>query len=161
MAKKTTEGEVKKGVTLFDHIKQITDIQNPKYWDSLSDADKKTWSNFMIFRFLSMKYEWVEMIADLQPYLQEIPPKSLYLTLIDLIPKSKTFLKYMSPAKNENYENWIVDLVSMKYEVSKLEAEEYVKILYSIKEGHQKLKEIAQSYGVDEKMIKKLKLKGV
>jgi hypothetical protein len=147
--------------TLFDHIKQITDVQNPKYWDKLEEGDKKTWSNYMVFRFLSMKYEWVELIAELQPYLHEIPPKTLYLTLIDLIPKSRTFLKYMSANKSENYEDWIVDLVAMKYEVSKLEAEEYVKILYAIKEGHQKLKEIAQDYGTDEKMIKKLKLKGV
>jgi hypothetical protein len=159
MAKKKEEGDVKKALGLFDHLKQITDVQNPKYWDTLTEADTKNWSNYMIFRFLSMKYEWVELIADLQPYLQEIPPKSLYLTLIDLIPKSRTFLKYMSPIKSENYEDWIIDLVSMKYEVSKLEGEEYVKILYSIKEGHQKLKEIAQSYGVEEKKIKGLKLR--
>ena len=147
--------------TLFDHIKQITDIQDPKYWDKLEEGDKKTFSNYMVFRFLSMKYEWVELIADLQPYLQEIPPKTLYLTLIDLIPKSRTFLKYMKPTKSEDYEGWIIDLVGMKYEVSKLEAEEYVKILYAIKGGHQKLKEIAEGYGVDAKTIKKLKLQGV
>lgn len=161
MAKKKEESDVKKALSLFDHLKQITDVQNPKYWDTLTEADKKTWSNYMVFRFLSMKYEWIELIADLQPYLQEIPPKSLYLTLIDIIPKSRTFLKYMSPTKTENYEDWIVDLVGMKYEVSKSEAEEYVKILYSIKGGHQKLKEIAQSYGIEEKRIKGLKLKGV
>jgi AAA+ ATPase superfamily predicted ATPase len=147
--------------TLFDHIKQVTDIQDPKYWDKLEEGDKKTFSNYMVFRFLSMKYEWVELIADLQPYLQEIPPKTLYLTLIDLIPKSRTFLKYMKPTKSEDYEGWIIDLVAMKYEVSKLEAEEYVKILYAIKEGHQRLKEIAEGYGVDTKLIKKLKLQGV
>lgn len=161
MAKKKEETGVKKSLTLFDHLKQITDTQNPKYWDTLTEADKKNWSNFMVFRFLSMKYEWVELVADLQPYLQEIPPKSLYLTLIDLLPKSKTFLKYISPIKSENYENWIIDLIAMKYEVSKLEAEEYVKILYSIKEGHFRLKEIAQNYGIDDKIIKKLKLVGV
>jgi hypothetical protein len=161
MAKKKEESGVKKALSLFDHLKQITDVQNPKYWDTLSEADTKNWSNYMVFRFLSMKYEWVELIADLQPYLQEIPPKSLYLTLIDIIPKSRTFLKYVSPKKNENYEDWIIDLVGIKYEVSKMEAEEYVKILYFIKGGHQKLKEIAQSYGIEEKKIKGLKLKGV
>ena len=24
---------------LFDHIKQITDVQNPNYWDDISDED--------------------------------------------------------------------------------------------------------------------------
>ncbi len=26
--------------SLFDHIKQITDVQNPNYWDEISDEDK-------------------------------------------------------------------------------------------------------------------------
>jgi hypothetical protein len=148
-------------ITLFEHLKQITEIQNPKYWDELDEGSKKNWSNFMVFRFLSMKSDWVDLIAEIQPYLQEVPPKALYLALIDLIPKTKTFLKYIKPTKSEDYEDWIIDLVSKKYEVSKLEAEEYVKILYSIKGGHQVLKEIAQSFGIEEKVIKKLKLKEV
>jgi hypothetical protein len=65
-------------VTLFDHIKQITDVQNPKYWDKLEDADKKTWSNYMVLRFLSMNTDWVSTVAQLQPLLQELPPKALY-----------------------------------------------------------------------------------
>jgi hypothetical protein len=149
------------GITLFDHIKQITDVQNPKYWDTLDEGSKKTFSNYMILRFLSMKYDWVEMIGELQPLLQELPSKTLYLTLIDIIPKSKTFLKYIKPAKSEEYENWLIELIAKYYEVSLLEAEEYVGILYSIKEGHSKIKEIAEIYGIEEKQIKKLKLKGV
>ena len=27
--------------SLFDHIKQITDVQNPNYWNEISDDDKK------------------------------------------------------------------------------------------------------------------------
>ena len=42
--------------TLFDHITQITNVQNPKYWDTLDESDRKTWSNYMVLRFLSMKY---------------------------------------------------------------------------------------------------------
>jgi hypothetical protein len=145
--------------TLFEHIKQITDIQNPKYWDTLEDADKKTWSNYMVIRFLSMKYEWVDTISELQPLLQELPSKALYLALIGIIPKSKTFLKYLRPEKGVEYEKWMVDLVSKYYEVSELEAEEYVDILYAIKGGHQTLYNIAESYGTDPKLIKKLKLK--
>lgn len=145
--------------TLFDHIKQITDVQNPKYWDTLEEADKKTWSNYMVIRFLSMKYEWVETIAELQPLLQELPNKALYLALIDIIPKSKTFLKYLRPEKGVEYEKWMIELVAKYYEVSELEAEEYVDILYAIKGGHQTLYNIAESYGTDPKLIKKLKLK--
>ena len=37
---------------LFDHIKQITNVQDPKYWDKLEPEDKKTFSNYMVLRFL-------------------------------------------------------------------------------------------------------------
>lgn len=145
--------------TLFDHIKEVTDVQNPKYWETLSDTDKKTWSNYMILRFLSMKYEWVDTIADLQPYVQELPPKVLYRALINIIPKSRTFLKYIKPASSEKYESWIVELVAKKYEVSISEAEEYVHILYQTNDGKLHIKQIAEDYGTDPKQITKLKLK--
>ncbi len=95
-------------VGLFDHIKQITNVQNPKYWDTLEEQDKKTFSNYMVLRFLSMKYEWVETIAAVQPYLQEVPPKAMYLALIDLLPKGRHFMKYMKPKGANKYENWFI-----------------------------------------------------
>ena len=62
--KKTT---IKKK-SLFDHIKEITSVQNPNYWETLSEDDKKTWSNYMVHRFLSMKMEWIEVVNELQKY---------------------------------------------------------------------------------------------
>ena len=53
---------------LFDHIKQITNVQNPMYWESLDDGDKKTWSNYMVHRFLSMKSEWLVVVNEIQKY---------------------------------------------------------------------------------------------
>ena len=144
---------------LFDHIKQITNVQNPKYWDTLEDADKKTWSNYMVLRFLSMKYEWVETIATLQPHIQEIPPKAMYLCLIDLLPKGRHFMKYMKPKGADKYESWLVELVAKHYEVSKLEAEDYLKILYASRTGKERILQLAEDYGTDPKIIKKLKIK--
>lgn len=113
----------------------------------------------MILRFLSMKPEWIELIADIQPYIQEAPPKAMYLALIDLIPKSRAFLKYMKPASSDKYESWIIELVGRYYEVSLSEAEEYVHILYQTNNGKLHIKEIAEAYGTDPKQITKLKLK--
>ena len=145
--------------SLFDHIKQITNVQNPKYWDTLEEADKKTWSNYMVLRFLSMKYEWVETIAAVQPYLQEVPPKAMYLALIDLLPKGRHFMKYMKAKTADKYEGWLVELVAKHYEVSKLEAEDYLKILYVSRTGKERIKQLSEDYGTDPKIIKKLKLK--
>lgn len=145
--------------TLFDHIKAVTQFQDKKYWDKLEESDKKTWSNYMVLRFLSMKYDWVPLIAQLQPYLQEVPPKAMYLALIDLLPKSRTFLKYMKAKGSDKYEAWFVELVAKHYEVSKLEAEDYLKILYSTRNGREVMKQIAEDYGTEKKLITKLKLK--
>jgi len=145
--------------TLFDHLNAITYDKNPKYWDSLEDVDKKTWSNYMIIRFLSMNPDWIETIADVQPYLQEAPPKAMYLALIGLIPKTRAFLKYMKPASSDKYESWVVDLIARKYEVSLSEAEDYVHILYQTTSGKNHIKQIAEDYGTDAKQITKLKLK--
>jgi len=145
--------------TLFDHLNAICDKKDPKYWDSLDESERKTWSNYMILRFLSMKPEWIELIADIQPYLQEAPPKAMYLCLIGLIPKTRAFLKYMKPASSEKYEDWIIELICKYYNVSKLQAEEYYLILHQTTSGKTHIKEIAEAYGTDPKQITRLKLK--
>ena len=145
--------------TLFDHITQITNVQDPKYWDTLDESDKRTWSNYMVLRFLSMKYEWVETIAAVQPYLQEVPPKAMYLALIDLLPKGRHFMKYIKPKGADKYEGWLVELMAKYYQSSKLEAEEYLKILYTTKSGKERIIQLCEDYGTDPKEIKKLKIK--
>ena len=145
--------------TLFDHLNAICDKKDPKYWDTLDESDKKTWSNYMILRFLSMKPEWVELISDIQSYIQEAPPKAMYLCLIGLIPKTRAFLKYMKPASSEKYEGWLIKLVARYYEVSETEAEDYANILYQTTIGKLHIKEIAEAYGTETKVISALKLK--
>ena len=144
--------------TLFDHIKMITQTQDKKYWDKLDESDRKTWSSYMVFRFLSMNPEWVTTIAQLQPYLQEVPPKACYLALIDVIPKTRAFLKYMKAKGEDTYEKWLVELFNKHYNTSTLESEEYVKILYSTKSGRERIKELCTMYGIESKQITKLKL---
>ena len=117
--------------SLFDHIKAITNEQNPKYFDTLEEADKKSWSNYMIHRFLSMNPDWVDLIAELQPYTQSLPPKALYLAHIGILPKGRHFLRYVKGKKTDKYEDWLVDLMVKDYQCSKKEATEYLEILYN------------------------------
>lgn len=145
-------------VSLFDHIKAVTQTQDKKYWDKLDESDRKSWSSYMVFRFLSMNPEWVTTVAQLQPYLQEVPPKACYLALIDVIPKTRAFLKYMKAKGEDTYEKWLVELFNKHYNTSTLESEEYVKILYSTKSGRERIKELCTMYGIESKQITKLKL---
>ena len=39
-----------------------------------SDEDKKTWSNYMTHRFLSMKSDWIELVNELQKYYDSNNP---------------------------------------------------------------------------------------
>ena len=144
--------------SLFDHIKQITDFQNPKYWDTLSESDRKSWSNYMVLRFISMKPDWIELVSDIQPYIQELPPKTLYAALIGVLPKGKNYLKYIKGKAEDKYEKWLLELVVRYYEISIKEAEDYLKILYLTNEGKKHIKQIAEAYGTDPKLITKLKL---
>lgn len=144
---------------LFDHLNAITTEQDPKYFDKLSEEDLKSWSNFMINRFLSMKSEWVELIATLLPLTQTLEPKEMYKLYISVIPKGKYFLKYIKGKGEEKYEEFLVELIKKEFFVSELQAIEYIEILYSTREGRENIKYICEKYGTDKKQITKLKLK--
>ncbi len=147
------------GKSLFDHIKAITNEQDPKYFDNLSEEDKKSWSNFMINRFLSMNPDWVELIATILPLTQTLEPKDMYKLYINAIPKGRYFLKYMKGKSAEKYESFIIELIKKEYDCSETQAIEYLDILYSTREGRENIKYISEKYGTDKKQITKLKLK--
>jgi hypothetical protein len=144
---------------LFDHIRAITDEQDPNYFSNLSDEDLKSWSNFMINRFLSMKPEWVELIATLLPLTQTLEPREMYSLYINIIPKGKHFLRYTKGKSDEKYEEFVVNLIKNEYLCSEKQANEYLEVLYSTREGRENIKYICEKYGIDKKQISKLKLK--
>jgi hypothetical protein len=144
---------------LFDHLNAITSEQDPNYFKNLSEEDLKSWSNFMINRFLSMKPEWVEMIATLLPLTQTLQPEQMYKLYINVIPKGKYYLKYIKGKSDEKYEEFFVDLIKKDYLCSEKQAFEYIEVLYSTREGREHMKYVCEKYGVDKKQITKLKLK--
>lgn len=144
---------------LFDHIKAITDEQDPDYFNKLSEEDLKSWSNFMINRFLSMKPEWVELISTLLPLSQTLQPKEMYNLYINVLPKGRHFLKYIKGKNDEKHEDFVVDLIKKEYLCSEAQANDYLDILYSTREGRENIKYICERYGIDKKQITKLKLK--
>lgn len=144
---------------LFDHLNAITAEQDPNYFDKLSEEDIKSWSNFMINRFLSMKPEWVELIASLQPLTQTLEPEQMYKLYINILPKGKQYLKYTKGKADEKYESFLIELIIKEYQCSERHATEYVEILYSTREGRENIKYICEKYAIPKKEITKLKLK--
>ena len=136
--------------SLFDHIKQITNVQNTLYWDSLSDGDKKSWSNYMVHRFLSMKAEWIQVVNEIQKYW-ELNPKNVYQFYIDMLPRGRTFLKYTKSKKKSKVEKWAMEHLVDYFQCSTREVEQHLDILTK-----EQVISIIMRYGVDDKQLKKI-----
>ena len=142
--------------SLFDHIKHITDVQSPNYWDDISDEDKKSWSNFMVNRFLSMKMDWVELVNEVQKY--QLKPKELYKVYTDILPKKKQWLKYIKGDKSMKYPKWVYEIVAKYLEISLREAAAAVEVYEMSHGGQAELIDILIKYGRTEQEIRKIGL---
>ena len=151
--KKTGKKSLVKKKRLFDHIKQITNVQNPNYWEEISDEDKKSWSNYMTHRFLSMKIEWVELVNELQKY--NLKPKELYKLYTNVLPKGKQWLKYTKGRNQMAHPNWLINVVANHNEVSQKEAYDMVEMYMLTEGGMLELGELCKKWGVEPKKIEK------
>ena len=153
MSEKTASVKKK---SLFDHIKQITSVQNPKYWAEISDEDKKSWSNYMTNRFLSMNMDWVELVNELQKY--NLKPKELYKLYTNILPKGNKWLKYTKGRNQMDHPSWLINIVANQEKFSKREAYDMIEMLYLTEGGMLELGEICTKWGVEPKKIEDLGL---
>ena len=135
---------------LFDHIKQITNVQNPMYWDTLTESDKKTWSNYMIHRFISMKSDWIEVANEILRYW-ELKPKTIYQFYTNILPRGRTFLRYTKSKKKSKIEKWAMDILCDYFQESSHNVEKTLDIM-----GKNVVYSIISKYGVDDKKLKKI-----
>ena len=143
-----------KSKNLFHHLKNLMEIQNPNYWDEITEEDKKTWSNYMINRFLSMKSDWVELVNEFQKY--NVKPKDLYKFYINVLPKRKQWLKYVKGRNDMNYPNWLINIVRNNDECSRAEAIEAIGFYMLTDGGMLELREILVKWGIEESKLKEL-----
>jgi len=154
--KRSGKKSLVKKKSLFDHVNQVTAVQNPNYWEDISDEDKKTWSNYMVNRFLSMKSDWIDLVNEIQKYPLE--PKELYKVYTSILPKKKQWLRYIKGDKKMDYPKWVYEIVAKDMQVSMREAVSAVEV-YAISTGGQsELADILLKYGTEDKEIRKLGL---
>ena len=115
--------------TFFDHLNQILQYQDKNYWSKLTEDDKKTFSIYMMNRYLSMNPKWISLISELQRYIETLNQREAYLLYINILPKSNKFLKYIKSDNIKKYSENDIKLVSDYYQCSKKEAQEYMNIL--------------------------------
>jgi hypothetical protein len=152
-----------KSVGLFDHIKHIQYVRDPKYYDSLSDEGKKSFNLFMILRGLSMNPAFIEYAAYLYRFIQIIPPSQFYKILIELYPRPgyKEFHRWIKGRKEKDgdeakKEEKVIDLLVQKYEISRKEAKDYLRVFFADKAGSEFLKELVRGFGFTEKEVEKM-----
>ncbi len=142
--------KAKKPATLFDHLANITWKKKP--WSELTETDQKSFSPYLINRWLSMNMNYIELVDMFQQYtIGPLKKKHVYQLYFDFLPKQKSFNKYIKGKKHDKYNKELIKLIADHYQIARIEAEEYIGLL-----EEQDLITIVKKYGKNEKEIKGL-----
>ena len=86
---------MKKPATIFDHITQLT--HKKKEWNQLSETDQKSFTPYIINRWLSMHPDLIEYIAMFQQYtIGPLSKKHVYQLYLDFLQKAKMFASFLA-----------------------------------------------------------------
>ena len=136
--------------TIFEHLSGIK--EKKVAWESLSEMDKKSFTPFIINRWLSMNLDLLPIINILQKYtIGLLKPKEVYKLYLDFLPKQKTFDKYIKGKKESKYNKEVLQYLSTWYGVSQREVGDYLELLTK-----DEVIKILTKYGLTEKEAKKL-----
>jgi hypothetical protein len=140
----------KKAKTIFQHLSGIK--EKKESWESLSDMDKKSFTPFMINRWLSMNLDLLPIVNELQKYtIGTLSARDTYKLYLDFLPKRKTFDKYIKGKKTSKYGKDVLTYLSDWYGVSQREVADYLDIL-----SKDEIIGILMKYGLTDKEAKKL-----
>jgi hypothetical protein len=132
---------------LWGWLNEITLHKTPI--ENISEESWGSWNSHIINRYVSMDIRYIELVN----YIQTIPydkKKQIYSIYREMIPKAKTFLKYIK-TKTTKKPVVLTEYVAKHFECSLGEAEEYIDIL-----REHGTRRILYDMGVEEKEIKKL-----
>lgn len=144
---------MKKPKTIFDHLAGIT-FKKTK-WEDLSELDQKSFSPYLINRWLSMSPQLIEIVDMFQHYtIGPLSKEHVYKLYYEILPKGKFFTKYIKGKKSNKYNTDLVKFIANHMQISKRESMEYIDYC---KDDHiDELKSILEKYGKTEKEIKQL-----
>jgi hypothetical protein len=139
-----------KPATIFDHLANITFKKTS--WDSLTEADQKSFSPYLINRWLSMNPDFIELVDMFQQYtIGPLDKKHVYQLYCDFLPKQKTFAKYIKGKKTSDYNKELVQFIAEHYMISLRESEQYIEFWKD--NDTQTLINLLKKYGKTEKEI--------
>ena len=143
MAKKANTGV--KAKSIFEHLSGIKEKKTS--WKSLSDMDKKSFSPFIINRWLSMNIGLLPIVNILQKYtIGLLSARDTYKVYLDFLPKQKTFDKYIKGKADGKYNKDMLKYLSTWYGVSQREVIGYMELL-----PKEEVLSILMKYGLTDK----------
>ena len=85
-------------MTIVEWINQVLVYKTP--WENFDESEHKTFSPFIVNRWLSMDNEFLEIVNFFQKYsIGLLEPKDTYKWYCDVLPKGKRFNKYIKGKK--------------------------------------------------------------
>ena len=140
-------------MTIVEWVNQILMHKTP--WENFDESEHKTFSPFIVNRWLSMDNDFLEIVNFFQKYsIGLLEPRDTYKWYCDVLPKGKRFNRYIKGKKQKKYDKELVEIVCKYFEISKKECIEYIELM-----DKEQLKFLLELYGKESKQIKKL-LKG-
>ena len=136
-------------MTIIDWINQI--LVDKKPWDSFSESDQKTFSPFIINRWLSMDEDFIEVVNYFQKYaIGTLESREVYKWYSDFLPKGKRFTRYIKNKKSKKYDKELINILCKYFQCSKAEIKENLLLI-----SKEELKQILEMYAIDNKNIRK------
>ena len=137
-------------MTIINWLNQV--LVEKKDWDSFSESEQKTFSPYMINRFLSMDKDFIEVVNYFQQYsIGLLESRDIYNFYRHLLPKGKRFNRYIKAKKDKKYKEWLIDIIKNHYEISKRDSISYLELLTK-----EDLIILLEKYGVETKKIREV-----
>ena len=133
-------------MTIFDWLNQIS--YDKRSWSSFNNEDRESFNPYMINRFISMKEDYIDFVNTIQKH--SINKETLYNFYCKIVPKRKTFFRYIKPKKSTLNPN-LITILAKRFALSEREIKDNYQLI-----GKDLSKNILQNIGIDDKKIKKL-----
>ena len=132
---------------IFDWLNEITLYKTPT--QEFTDKDWENFNSYMVHRFVSMNLYYAE-IANIAQSLMPTNKKEIYNFYKEMIPKRKTFFKYVK-SKNKSASKELVEKIASYFKVGEAEGSLYINIL-----GKENILSLLREMGIEQKEAKKI-----
>lgn len=134
-------------MNIFDWLNQLT--IDKKDWKSFTEDQQASFNPYMIHRFVSMYYGYID-IANIAQKIPLTDKEKIYTIYKTMLPKKKVYFKYVKNQNKKNY-NELAEYIADYFECGLGEAEHYIDIIRE--EG---VRGILWEMGVNETETEKL-----